>query len=355
MYMSDCEINDKRNPKEFKGISFSKFQKAKVKKELISCLSAVKIESACYWSAELICAGHYSDLWEIIIFFFTKYIHLGNPKLPIYIAMRIDNFKQILINGYADNELCMRNNIKIRKLFAEIISVLCISRKKHSFEPIKIKKNDEFNMALMSSKLKAPSVNYASSVFKAGDAKELYIAFNELAYHITQESKNIVSACYWLEWVLDFEILCKKQKEKFHCERRTFTPVQDKYQFDSIWIIWEIILNECKKKKNPILNKIVESLLTIFCIKYSNGVKKRRRFIIYYAMALLTESVDLNIEIVNNKFQVENILKKIDVVYRDVKKNEESPKTDYLFTNTVKSNLDKTIERLDKMNKIINL
>ena len=37
-YMSDTEINDKRNPKEFKGITFSKFQKVKVKKELIGVL-----------------------------------------------------------------------------------------------------------------------------------------------------------------------------------------------------------------------------------------------------------------------------------------------------------------------------
>jgi len=351
--MSNCEINDKRNPTEFKGITFSKFQKTKVKKELLSCLCSSKIESACYWGAELICAGHYSDLWDIIILFFTKYIHLGNPKLPIYIAMRIENFKSIVMNGYVDNELRMRNNGKIRQLFTEIITILCISKKKHSFEPIKIKKTDEFNMALMSAKLKAPSVNYASLFFKKGDAKELYIAFNEFAYHISSESKNVVSASYWLEWILDFEILCKKQKESCLCERRSFAPVQDKYQMDSIWVVWEIIIGECKTKRNPILNKIMESLLTIFCIKYTSGIKKRRRFIIYNAIALLTEPSDLKVEIVNDKRQVDNILKKIDVVYQDVKKNEVSPNTDYLLHNIGKSNLDKTVERLEKMNKLI--
>lgn len=349
--MNCYEINDIRIQTDFKNISFSKYKKIKVKKELIECLLSNKIESSCYWCAELICSGHFSDLWDIIILYITRYIHLGNPKIPIYIALRFENFKDILINGYSEDELLLRNNIKIRKIFAEIMCVLCYSNKKHSIESIKVKP-EEFDMIHISSKLQAPSIEYANAIFQTGDPKELFIAINEFAYHISSTSKNAVSACYWLEWIIQYEQVCKKSKENCSCERRSFAPVLDKYQMDVIWIIWDIILNECNNKNNKLITKIINSLLNIFSIKYTKSVNRRRKYVLYFAISLLIENVDENIEMINKKNEIQNIVNKINIVYKDVKKNEISPNVDYLFINEKKSNLDKTIERLEKMNTI---
>ena len=347
--MANVEINDIRNANEFKGISFSKFKKTDVKKELLNNLISSKIEPVCYWSAELICSGHFADLWEIIILFYSKYIHLGNPKIAIYLELRINNFKEIVRMGYVNYEIRLRNNEKIRKMFCEIMCILCDAKRKHRFDDLKII-NTDFDMSHITEKFKASSLKYAENFYKKDDPRELFLATNEFAYNISEECKNIVSACYWIEWIIEFENRCKIKKEKCKCERRTNIKVDSKYQMDVIWIIWCGFITESEKREK-FVQKIIQSLLSLFILKYTTGCYKKRKYILYFAVSTLCENIIIQDEIIRDsqKTIVSNILTKLESIYVQIKKNEISPETDYLFKDVKNTNLEKTIQKLETM------
>ena len=350
--MNDSEIADIRGSKDFKGITFSNFKKSDCKKQLLNALINGTIEPACYWSIEYICAGHLLELWEIILLFTGKYIHLGNPRLALYIDMRFGNFKDIIQNGYVGNELQLRNNPKIRILFAEIISILCLSVKKHNLSQIKIDKLC-FNMANMTEKLKADNIYYAKVFFKKDDPKELFIALNEFAYHI-KSTRNARDACFWLEWMLEFEAICKRDKKyTLTAAPRYLVPIESKFRIDIIWIIWEVLLAEAEMK-NQTTKKVIVSLMNLFAIKYKNSCTRKRRFIIYNAISILTEIIDFTIPIYREEDKIKTVKDKIHLIYKEIKKGEKKPATDYLFNNSITktSNIEKTLVKLDKMNSL---
>lgn len=262
--------------------------------------------------------------------------------------MRFELFFKIMQNGYSANILTMRNNDKIRKLFCECICVLCFSRKKHSIETIKIKTKEEFDLTNLAIKLKAPTTDYANAVLKQEDPKQLFIPINEFAYCLNQ--KNNTESCYWLEWILEYETVCKKKKVTILGERRTYPPLA--HQKDIIWIIWDILLMYSKSRKNQLMDKILDAILQLFMIKYTESMKRKRKYLIYYAITLVLEPVDWSIEIIENKMEIDAIVSKANAIYVQLKKNEISPKTDYLFNGLEKSNLDKTIEKLEIMDKL---
>jgi hypothetical protein len=71
------------------------------------------------------------------------------------------------------------------------------------------------------------------------------------------------------------------------------------------------------------------------------------------AIALLTEPVPVNIELMPNKPMVQNVVSKIHEIYKQIKKNEESPNTDYLFNNLEQQNtFEQSIKRMELVNSL---
>ena len=347
----NSEINDIRTPSEFRSYSFSKYKKTMVVQKLVDAMQKIKIEPACYWAAELVCAGHYMDLWEIFLQYAGRHIHLGNPKIIKYLEMRYQIFRNIMQKGHYTSELQLRNNATIRKLFAEIVVILSYSNRKHSLIAMQIDREEEFDLTQIREKLVAPSSEYAESFFKKEDPREIFIALNEFAYSIEINRRNMRDACYWIEWLIDFDILCRKRKEPLFCERRSIAElVEGKLQTDVIWMLWEILISK-SVERGTFIESLMRSLLTLFCIKYTSAASKRRRFLLYFAVALLTDPVPTGIEITTKKEIVEVVTNRIDDIYKQIKQNEINPNMDYLYSNLEQEvNLEKSLRKIEMMN-----
>jgi len=352
----DSHINDTRRKADFRSISFSEYKKINVKKELINAIIESKHDSACYWSAELVCAAHYDDLWETIIVVYIKFIHVSNPKLCIYLKKRWLDFTSVMNNGYAELELSARNSPKIRQLFCEVICVLCGSNKTTSINPIKLNSAD-FDMDGMKEKLGAADTVYIEELFRPQDPRELFMAYNEFVFHLGNGC-NPRDACYWMEWMMEFEQKVALEKNACQCEPRGFirTKIDPKFQTEVVWMIWDAFFTEasCVPCNKKIIPPIVDACLTLFTAKYTSGCYKKYKHMMYFLIQILTDPSmqSLSCEMISNKQSLKFHIENMDGVYAQIKMNEHSPNMDYLYTHGQQSNLDKTIANLEAMNKM---
>jgi len=318
--MSSIIIEDSRTRNQFKSISFSGYKKQSVCKELCKAVMNKKIEDSLHWTSELICSGHFLDLWECILGIMSANIHIGNPRLSLYILKRYNTFRELVLSGYQENELLLRNNEIIRILFSEIVFILCYSRKKHALQTIKISL-EELELTNITHLFTADNILYVNSVFTQYDPKELFIPLNELAYNLTKSVRSSHNTSYWLEWILAYEKKCKKDKRKLVCKSRSHVPVHESFHCDVIWIIWDIIFHASETLSNT-HQSIIESLYRLYCIRFSLSSKQKRKLIIYNVFLILCEKVDCALPIIQSSTPFSEIKKGIPKIYQSLKKHE---------------------------------
>ena len=195
--------------------------------------------------------------------------------------------------------------------------MFCAILEKNAFSIPKIK-HDDFDFWNLTNKLKAKNKNLGLTVIKNDDPNEILMAVNEFAWNIHYSISDSFNAYYWIEWILEYEKLCKKKKIKKECISRNI-QIENKYKKEMIWTFWECLLNE-SERRNTGVRKIIESLLNLYTVKYKPSIKHKRKLIIYYAVSLLTENPNLNTKIINNNDKIEKLKQKINIIYGEIKK-----------------------------------
>ena len=313
---SSC-ITDPRNINQLSGNTISGFLRTKVKIALRRAMKEGEIEPACYWSAELLCSFRPEDVWEEIISFYGTHVNTASLNLAVYIAERIGNFKAIA-NGEEDESL--RNNYDVRRIFAEVIAVTMLSRRRQSLRaPAKLDRK-AFDMSELSPLLRADKPDYVNVFIKASDPSDIHIPLNELSFHLSSPSGDADLACYWIDWLLAYVAVMKKDKRSIQVQSRRWPSVQDRYSQHPIWAVWDCIMGAALKKSEK-QNRAVKSLSVLFCLRFKDSTPSRRRQILYTAVYSLIEEPRQYPPLCRDMKRVNKVKDRIDLVYSQVSAN----------------------------------
>jgi len=296
-------IKDTRTNDDFNKLSFSGYKKNDVLIVLLKSIETKKIENTCNWITECICSGYIEQCWEKMLLYASGVISINNPELPNYLYKKNILFYNIYNNTdkkKGNNEIIeLRNNQIIRNLFFSICIILALSSKTKRYNKYPKIKLEDFNFNNISLRLSANANLLPNNFIHFNEPEELKIIINEIYYHLKNKMGGYDKCIYWVIWILEWEKKIKKNKGPWSIDNRNI-EVDEKYKGDLIWIIWEVILLECKNK-NTNIQRQVKSLFELYICDFKISKKNKRLPYLFNAIVYLMHNYNLNIEMIPNR------------------------------------------------------
>lgn len=268
-----CIINDSRI---FDKTSFSEYKKSSLFTEWTKSILQSQYETACHYTSEIDCSLWQTELWDKMMMFSCKYIHLHNPLLPIFLEKQ---YKKFIDLHKVETPIQIRNNISHRKIICQIIGVLVYNGK----GPVYNLPNIETNAIKLDEFRSNPMHGISQVIFKKEDHELVVSILNGLFIYLSNGAMHKALEC--LSIIIQIEKDIKKNKGDFHISPRGNTWIPPKTNRDWIWLVWEGILHW--NVPNAMLKQSLQSLLFLFCYEYTSSKKNSRMCIIINAFLII--------------------------------------------------------------------
>jgi hypothetical protein len=346
-------INDMRVPDEFKKLSFSNYPKKDIFQILIKSMDKRQIENTCYWATECIVSGYTLDMWDKILLYATKVIHINNPNLPGFLKHKHEILLSI-IQQYETKKMSlfhMRNDQVIRNLLLSVVTVLSLSSKAKRYDKNVKLKEEHFQIKHIQTMLTANVHILPEHFIHFNEPNELKLIMNEIYFHLKNKFSGYEKAIYWIEWIMKWEQLNKKKQVSWCIDERN-VPVEKKYKSDLVWILWSIIIEEMKTR-NDVCQKQVLALYSLYLHDFKPGKRKKRMSYIHMAVGLLTHTIDYTTLIIQDMPIYLQSQSNCNSLFRAVKINEKNnvpiqkPKKKKSLTQ-IKKEKEKTEKQIEK-------
>ncbi len=319
-------IMDNRPSDSFKKKTFSGFKKNDIINAVFKSIESKKVENACYWTCECIVSGYSHTLWEKLINFSGKIIHINNPKLPNYLYLKncvFMNQIERLNTKSKDRYLYLRNSQMIRNLFFDVVSTLATSSKTKRYDKYpKIDDSEDFNFTNIQKRLCAGMNILPAHIIHFNDPEEIRIVMNEIYTLLKNKQFGYDKCCYWILWLLRYEAIHKKKKKIWIIDEREIEGIHKKYRGNIVWVLWETIFEEMNFRKNKNIIKQIKSLFELFKSNYTVGKRNARIPLIFNAIGYLTHDISFKIPIRENYKLFIQVQSNVNKMFGEKKKNE---------------------------------
>ena len=313
----------KDNRTSFNKTTFSNLNKKFVCDELTSSIYFNKLEESLKLTAEMLASSYIKELWFIYINYYSKYIHVSNVKVPIYLNNKYADFKEIACTVSCDFDL--RNNNIIRKLFFTITYILCNLPKDNILEYTIFK----LDIPNLSKQTRATSVEFIKKYYLDDDPKDYYMLINEFTYHL-EKTHDKTWILYWINCIVELDAHFNKQNKNYTCSVRKL-PIPVLNETNIVWLVWYIILQESALLRSELIKKAIQSLFELFTIKYSKQTNKKQKSIIGVAALMLHHVSNLNVKLISNMEELSTLDEHMTSIFTTIKKNQ-------VWEQTIKSN-----------------
>ena len=314
-------IEDKRLQDQFKITTFSGYKKTEVFNTLFKSIENDRVENACHWLTELIISGYITDLWDKLVIFSCKIIHINNPLLPHYLY-RNNTKIYYHINRYLKKDyIHLRNNLSIRNTLFDVVTTLTTSSKTKRFDKNK-RFNDQENFEYKNIKNRLiASHNYLPENFiQFNEPEELGVILNEFVFNLKNSKSGYERCVFWIQWLLKWDKLHAKKLGKCELQPRA-VDVDAKHRVNIVWLVWAGIFHEYKSRHTEIKRQ-VNALYYLYCHNFTGQKRNTRLPILHNTIALLTYDIDLAVPIRRDKMQFIQSQCNLNMMFKAKKINE---------------------------------
>lgn len=312
--------------KQRSSTSYSGHSKSAVLAQWNKSLQKQQFEEACHWTAELDISHWHKDLWQKIITFTSKHVHLHCPKLPLIVARNFAYYQIFLIqHHHQDRSECQpRNQPQLRQNLCQVIGLLSLSSKGpvYTIPSVDIQKID-------ASELVSGTHAWLMPFQSAQDDSSVLRIVSTLLCQL--EMHNTHKVMYWLGILIEYDKYKKQLKESVQmASRKPILPndscykhvfVHGSHACDWVWLVWHAVLHGCVAMGKPkACVDTLKALGYLFSFDYTTSKRNARMPILIHALQLVYTDVQWNKSVYTNQTEplIDRACHNFHILYKDI-------------------------------------